>query len=248
MMKTNLVFLTVLLSISMLSCTQTTKKKTTSKAEEHKINTLSLDEKGAGWELLFNGKNLDGWKKFNGGEVTGWIVKDGILNNSGIGSDHGGDIISKRQEFKDFELYLEWNSNPNSNSGIFYHAKEGIVDKIYQAAPEYQLIDDGGFDGKIHADQHSGACYAMYPPLGDAVKPAGEWNAARIIVKGTHVEHHLNGKKVVEYDFFTDDWKDCKANSKWKDEEHYGMEKSGGIGLQDHGGLTRYRNIKIRKL
>lgn len=213
-----------------------------------KINTLSKKEKKAGWELLYNGKNLDGWKFFQGEEVNkGWHVTDGILNNSGIGSDHGGDIISTRQ-YADFELYLEWKVSPESNSGVFYRVQEGDTRKIYETAPEYQLIDDKGWPSKLDPGQYSGANYAMHPPEGAEVKPIDQWNTTRILVKGSKVQHFLNGKKVVEYELWTDDWKERKANCKWKNKPLYGMAEKGHIGLQDHGGLTQFRNIKIREL
>ena len=212
-----------------------------------KLNTLSKKEKKAGWELIFNGKNLDGWQKFNGEEVTGWHVEAGILNNSGTGSDHGGDIVTDKQ-FKDFELYLEWKINPKSNSGVFYRVKQDIGNKIYQTGPEYQLLDDKGWPTKLKESQYSGACYAMYVPQGGEVKSIEEWNTTRIVIKGANVQHFLNGKKVVEYELWTDDWKERKANSKWKKEQHYGMAEKGNVGLQDHGGLTQFRNMKIREL
>lgn len=211
-----------------------------------KLNTLSKEEKKAGWELLFNGKNLDGWKIFQGGEVKNWKVIDGVLNNSGVGSDYVGDIITKK-EFQDFELYLEWKVTPKSNSGVFIRAKEGLAQKIYETAPEYQLIDDKGRPG-LDAAQYTGANYAMHIPDGAELKPLDQWNTTRIIVNGSNVQHFLNGKKVVEYDFWTEDWKQRKSKSKWKNAPHYGMAKKGHIGLQDHGGLTQFRNIKIRKL
>nr|WP_321356283.1 DUF1080 domain-containing protein [uncultured Draconibacterium sp.] len=212
------------------------------------LNTLTKAEKKAGWELLFNGKDLDGWKIFQGGdEVKGWKVIDGILNNSGTGSDHGGDIITKKQ-FKDFELYLEWKIAPESNSGIFYHVQEGVAEKIYETGPEYQLLDDKGWPTKLNDSQYTGSNYAMQKPIGAKVKPLDEWNTTRIIVKGSKVEHYLNGKKVVEYELWTDDWKERKSNCKWKNALYYGVAKKGHIGLQDHGGLTQFRNMKIRKL
>lgn len=213
-----------------------------------KINILTKEEKKAGWELLFNGKNLDGWRFFQGGEVNkGWNVKAGILNNSGIGSDHGGDIITTKQ-FENFELYLEWKIAPESNSGIFYHVQEGNTKKIYETAPEYQLLDDKGWPTKLKDSQYSGANYAMHKPVGAEVKPLDQWNTTRIIVNGSKVQHFLNGKMVVVYELWSEDWIERKNNSKWKDKPLYGKAKKGYIGLQDHGGLTQFRNIKIRKL
>ena len=215
--------------------------------KDAKINTLTKKEIKEGWELLFDGQSVDNWKTFNGGEVTGWKIVDGILHNSGVGSDHGGDIITKKQ-FENFELYLEWKIAPESNSGVFYHVQEGIVDRIYESGPEYQLIDDKGWPTKLKDSQYSGANYDMHPPVNAEVVPLDEWNKTRIIVNGPHVEHWLNGKKVVEYELWSDEWKELKENSKWRDSPHYGASKKGHIGLQDHGGLTMFRNIKIREI
>lgn len=235
----NLITVTLFtISLALLSCTST--KKT-------EQNTLSKKELKQGWELLFNGKTMDNWKTFNGGEVTGWKVVDGVLYNSGSGSDHGGDIITK-QQYQNFELYLEWKIAAESNSGIFIHVQEGVVDAIYQSGPEYQLLSDNNWTTKLHADQYSGANYAMQAPENAEVVPLEEWNSTKIIVNGSHVEHWLNSKKVVEYELWSDDWKAQKEKGKWKDMPYYGMAKTGHIGLQDHGGLTMFRNIKIKEL
>lgn len=215
--------------------------------KDSKINTLSNKEIKKGWELLFDGKSLSNWKTFNGGEVTGWKIIDGVLHNSGVGSDHGGDIITKKQ-YRNFELYLEWKIAPESNSGIFFHVEEGITNAIYETGPEYQLIDDKGWPGQLKESQYSGANYDMHAPKGARVKPLDEWNKTRLVVNGPHVEHWLNGKKVVEYELWNDEWNELKANSKWKDIPYYGAAKKGHIGLQDHGGLTMFRNMKIREL
>lgn len=212
-----------------------------------KLNKVSRKEKKAGWELLFNGKNFEGWKIFQGGEVQGWKVIDGVLNNSGVGSDHGGDIITTAQ-YQDFELYIEWKIASQSNSGIFIHVQEGDSKKIYETGPEYQLLDDKGWPSKLSDAQYSGANYAMHKPIGAKVKPIEEWNTTRILVNGSNVQHFLNGKKVVEYDLWTEEWKEVKRNSKWKDQPSYGMAIKGHIGLQDHGGLTQFRNIKIKRI
>jgi len=229
--------LLLILAVSVLSCS----------TGKDKMNTLSKREKSKGWELLFDGNSMDQWKMFNGGEVTGWKIVDGEMRNSGVGSDHGGDIITKKQ-YENFELYIEWKVTPESNSGIFYHVQEGITDAIYESGPEYQLIDDKNWPGELEDWQHTGANYGMNPPDGAEVKPVTDWNVTRIVVNNPHVEHWLNGKKVVEYDLWSDDWQARKAAGKWAEAEHYGEAKTGSIGLQDHGGLTMFRNIKIREL
>jgi len=208
-------------------------------------NSLSEKEKMEGWQLLFNGKNLDGWKSFQGKEISGWKVIDGVLNNSGVGSDHGGDIVTK-EKFQNFELSLEWKIASKSNSGIFYHVNEKIGNAIFESGPEYQLIDDKGWPEKLNDYQYSGANYGMHAPQNAVVKDISEWNQARIIVDGAHVQHYLNGIKVVDYYLWDDDWKALKEKGKWKDYPYYGMAKKGNIGLQDHGGLAQFRNIKIK--
>lgn len=218
-----------------------------SSSKNSKINTLSKKEIKKGWELLFDGKSLGNWKTFNGGEVTGWKIIDGELHNSGIGSDHGGDIITKK-EYQNFELYMEWKVAPESNSGIFFHVQEGLVNAIYESGPEYQLIDDNGWPTKLKESQYSGANYDMHAPVNSKVVPLDQWNKTRLIVNGPHVEHWLNERKVVEYELWSDEWKTLKENSKWKDMPYYGAADKGHIGLQDHGGLTIFRNIKIREL
>ena len=237
-MKTLAIVILFTVSSALLSCTST--KKT-------EQNTLSKKELKQGWELLFNGQTMDNWKTFNGGEVTGWKVIDGVLHNSGSGSDHGGDIITK-QQYQNFELYLEWKIAAESNSGIFIHVQEGVVDAIYQSGPEYQLLSDNNWTTELNADQYSGANYAMQAPENAEVVPLEEWNSTKIIVNGSHVEHWLNSKKVIEYELWSDNWKAQKEKGKWKDTPYYGMAKTGHIGLQDHGGLTMFRNIKIKEL
>jgi hypothetical protein len=233
-MKLLSAILSLILLASLMSCSQ--KKK-----------EASNKQKEQGWEVLFDGKSMDKWKTFNGGEVTGWKVINNEMYNSGVGSDHGGDIITKKQ-YENFELYLEWKVSSQSNSGVFYHVQEGLTDAIYETGPEYQLIDCKGWPEELDPTQCSGANYAMHAPKNAKVKPVGEWNTTRIIVKNPHVEHWLNGNKVVEYELWSDDWNERKTAGKWADKEHYGIAKSGHIGLQDHGGQTVFRNIKIREI
>ena len=235
-MKKSILFILIIISTA-VSC-----------KKHEKINTLTNEEEEAGWQLLFNGKSTDNWRMFKGGQVNGWKIGNGILCNSGVGSDHGGDIITK-DTFKNFELSLEWKIDSASNSGIFYHVQElDSIKAIYESGPEYQLLDDSGFEEELHPDQYSGANYGMHTPEGAKVKPLGQWNQTRILVNGAHVEHWLNGVKVVEYEWGGQDWKKRKNKGKWKDYPYYGTAGQGHIGLQDHGGLTCFRNIKIRKL
>lgn len=224
--------------VSFIACTPT---------KTNELNTLSATEITEGWTLLFDGKTTDNWKTFNGGEVTRWKIIDGVLHNSGVGTDHGGDIITNKQ-YSNFELYMEWKIAPESNSGIFFRVQEGLTNAIYESGPEYQLLDDKGWSTKLEDHQYSGANYAMHVPQNAQVVPIEEWNTTKIIVDGAHVEHWLNNTKVVEYELWSNKWEALKATSKWAEMPNYGMAKTGHIGIQDHGGLTMFRNMKIREL
>lgn len=220
------------------------------KNEDSTKNTEVIDS--AGWTSLFDGQTLTGWHGFNKGtdSVTNWKVEDGALVCLGAtgGADTGGDIITDKQ-FGNFELQWEWKVDQGSNSGVMYHVVE---DKKYkgpwETGPEYQIIDDVNFPGKLEDWQMAGADYAMHPAGPNKVlKPVGEWNTSKIIFNNGHVEHWLNGAKIVE---FTRDsaWQQKKETGKWKDHPDYGKVTTGHIALQDHGNKAYYRNIRVREL
>ena len=197
------------------------------------------------WEQLFDGKTTAGWRGWQQKTMpAGWQVVDGALTRV----DKAGDIVSLRQ-FDDFELEAEWKIAPKANSGLFYRVVEHPDDKeMWNAAPEYQIIDDRGYPEPLKPTQLTAANYDMQPPGKDATKPAGEWNTTRIVVDGAHVEHWLNGQLIVAYDFWTDEWKALVAKSKFKDHPRYGMAKRGAIGIQDHGDWIAFRVVRIREL
>jgi len=206
-------------------------------------NTLTAAERSAGWRLLFDGKTTAGWRGFKQDSVPpGWRVVDGALTRV----DAASDIIT-REKFRNFELTLEWNVAAGGNSGIFYRGSEDD-DAIYWNAPEMQVLDDAEHaDGKSRLTA-AGALYDLYPSPAGVVKPAGQWNQVGIVVKGKHVEHWLNGVKVVEYDLGSPDWQAKLKASKFAGHPHFGRNPTGYIGLQDHGDRVAYRNIKIRVL
>ena len=219
----------------------------TSKSQKP-INSLTKKEISEGWQLLFDGKTTNGWRGFKMEALPdGWQVMDGNLVTLGKGDDLGGDIVTTSQ-YEDFDLYLEWAISEGGNSGIFFHVLEGDYPTIYATGPEYQLIDDVGFPEKLAEWQKTGANYAMHNPENVVLKPVGEFNSSRILVKDGHVTHWLNGKKVVEYDLWTDDWKERLVVGKWNAYPGYGLARNGFIGLQDHGSFIRFRNIKIKNL
>jgi len=196
------------------------------------------------WQPLFDGKTTAGWRGWRQQTMpAGWQVVDGVLTRV----DKAGDLVSLR-EFSDFELEVEWKIPPKANSGIFYRVVEHPDDtEMWMAAPEYQIIDDAGYPAPLKPTQKTAANYDLQPPGVDATKPAGAWNATRIVARGAHVEHWLNGRQIVAYELWTDAWKALVAGSKFKDSPRYAMAKSGRIGIQDHGDRIMFRTIRIRE-
>ena len=216
------------------------------------INTLSEKELKQGWKLLFNGKNLDGWTSV--GKDTppekGWDIENGILTVNKGGPQKGGDIITKEQ-YSDFELIVEFRLTKGANSGIKYfftwYEKGGWL------GLEYQVLDDDVHpDGKLGRDGNrlQAGLYDMFPPAKNKKdNPVGEWNKARIVAKGTKVDHYLNGKKVLSFDRKSDQYKEAFLLSKFKDcEPMFGDVEKGYIQLQEHQDEVSFRNIKIRVL
>lgn len=198
----------------------------------------------AGWRPLFDGSTTTGWRGYKSPSApAGWTVRDGVLTK-----DKGtGDIMTVDQ-FGDFELEIEWKLATGGNAGIFYRGTEEY-DHIYWSAPEYQLLDDANApDGRSRLTS-AGSAYGLYPAPAGVVKPAGEWNATRILVSGPHVEHWLNGTKLLEYELWSPDW-EAKVNaSKFRVWPNYGRAKRGFIGIQgDHSGELTLRNIRIREI
>ena len=197
-----------------------------------------------GWQPLFEGKLLDTFRGWHAeGVPDGWHVVDGTLTKDG----NVDDLVTKSQ-YGNFELELEWKIGKAGNSGVFYRATREY-DQIYWSGPEYQLLDDANAnDGKSRLTA-AAAAYGIYPAPAGVVKPFGEWNKTRIVIQGEHVEHWLNGQKVVEYDLAGADWKAKVAASKFSKYPNYGLAKRGFIGIQgDHPGALALRHIRIREL
>ena len=198
----------------------------------------------AEWTVLFDGEKVNGLRGYKQkGLPDSWVIVDGALKTI---PGHGVDLISE-DVYKNFELELEWKVAEGGNSGIFYFATEE-GDYIWQSAPEMQVLDD-----KKHSDgknklTSAGALYAMIAPPKSVVNPVGEFNKVRIKVKDNHVEHWLNGIKVVEYEYQSDDMWALVAKSKFKTMPLFAKASAGHIGLQHHGEEVWYRNVRIRKL
>jgi hypothetical protein len=199
---------------------------------------------GSGWRMLFDGKSLDAWRGYKTDKVPdGWRIDNGVLTKDKPVAD-----IVTRDQFGDFELELEWKIGEAGNAGIFYRGTEEY-EHIYWSAPEYQLLDDiKGADNKSRLTS-AGAAYAILASPAGHLKPVGEWNRARIVAKGPHVEHWLNGVKLLEYELGSPDWEAKVKASKFRDWPNYGRAKRGHIALQgDHEGTLAFRNIRIREL
>jgi hypothetical protein len=215
----------------------------TAPAETSRPTASETDE--TGFVSLFDGRSLDGWHLYRkpGEPIVGWEAVDGTIKRTA----QGADLISDR-DYGDFDLRFEWKISPGGNSGVFYRAGED-EEAAYWTGIEYQVLDnDRHPDGKNGPDRHAAAVYGMYPPQGAQTRPVGEWNSGRILARGAHVEHWLNGTKVAEYELWTPEWKARVADTKFKDWPGYGMSKRGHIGLQDHGDEVSYRNIRIKEL
>ena len=207
-------------------------------------NTLNAAERGAGWRLLFDGTSMNGWRAYQGDTMPpAWHVMNGSIMKNVPTTD-----IVTREQFANFELTFDWKLGRGGNAGAFYRATEEY-ERVYWSAPEYQLLDDPNAPDGRNRLTSAGAAYGLYPAPEGVVKPAGEWNAARIIVNGAHVEHWLNGRKLLEYEFWSPDWLAKVQASKFKDWPNYGRATRGHIALQgDHSGDLELRNIKIREL
>lgn len=218
-------------------------------------NQLTKQEKEEGWVLLFDGKTSDGWRGYNKEHFpTAWEVVDGTLHFKGSGMGEagrkdGGDIIYDKK-FSNFRLRLEWKISSGGNSGIFYLGQEVEGWPIYKTAPECQVLDNVKHpDARMgkNGNRQASSLYDMIPANPQNAKPAGEWNEIEIEVYRGSVWHRMNGKTVVEYHLWTDDWKAMVKDSKfpglnpnWAD-----VAKEGFIGFQDHGDDVWFRNIRI---
>jgi hypothetical protein len=196
------------------------------------------------WEVLFDGKITDAFRGWKGESMPeGWKVIDGALTKDG-----NVDELVTRKQYTNFDLRWDWKIGKDGNSGVFYRATREY-DQIYWSGPEYQLLDDANApDGKNQITA-AGSAYGLYASPAGIVKPYGEWNTSRLLVRGNHVEHWLNGKKVVEYDLKSPEWTAKVAASKFSKYPNYGLAGTGYIGIQgDHPGSVALRHVRIREL
>ncbi|KJD37243.1 hypothetical protein PW52_02085 [Tamlana sedimentorum] len=221
-------------------------------------NHLTIDEEKKGWKLLWDGKTTNGWRgaKLDHFPEKGWVIEDGILSvlsSGGAESRAGGDIVTTEQ-FSDFELKVDFKLTPGANSGIKYY-----VDTEINKGPgssiglEYQILDDDLHpDAKKGNHEGSRTVSSLYDLIkadpNKPVKPIGEWNTAHIISKNNHIEHWLNGMKVLEYERKSDNYRKLVSESKYVKWPNFGELDKGQILLQDHGDFVSFKNIKIRPI
>lgn len=228
--------------------------------KDYSDNRLTAEEKEEGWELLFNGADTRHWRGINQDSFpkTGWKIDKGALcvdARGGAESSHGGDIITKK-EYSGFILKWEWKmKDVGGNSGVKYFVQEGRSEnEKYGYGLEYQILDDANHPwmkkGKMKPGDYytTGAVYNLYEPSDKKLRPLGSYNQSKIVVKGNHVEHWLNGLKVVEYDRGSQEYEERVKQSKFKSIDNFGQDKKGHILLQDHGSRVYYKNIKIKEL
>lgn len=230
---------------------ESTAKKTMS---DKKANMLTPEEVAEGWTLLFDGKSMDQWRNFQSDAIgQSWKVDGGSMVLVTAISDgksraiDGGDIITK-ERYENFDFKIDWMISECGNSGIMWGVQEGDFEKPYHTGPEMQILDNTCHpDAKI--DNHrAGDLYDLVPVSEETVKPAGEWNSARMRMENGNGTFWLNGKEVVNFTMFDDAWKEMVANSKFKQWPSFGTFREGHICLQDHNDTVHFRNIKVRRL
>jgi hypothetical protein len=223
-------------------------------------NTLSAAERAAGWRLLFDGKTFDGWRGLGYDSVPSahWRIEDGAIRKIPTGEvprmpdgqpASGGDLMT-RETFADFELSWEWKIGRAGNSGVKYNVSEELSMAAANHAAlgfEYQLLDDSLHEDNKVPSHRTGALYDLIAPdASKNLRPVGEWNASKIVYRGNHGEHWLNGSKIVEFELGTPRIDSLLARSKYRNIPNFAQRRAGHIVLQDHGEDVRFRSIKLR--
>lgn len=220
--------------------------------EDKSAALMSEYQSGEGWTSLFNGIDLTGWKSIDTGEIPtdGWGVEDGVLVVNPAGSKRGGDIITEKK-YEDFWLSFDYKLTKGANSGVKYFINPGVYDSP-SIGCECQVLDDENHpDAKlgVAGNRTAGSLYDLIKAdKSKADWKQLDWNTCWIIVKGDHVEHWINGAKVVEYDRNTQEFDALVKYSKFKNREGFGNHKSGHILIQDHVDMVYFKDIKIKEI
>lgn len=204
-------------------------------------NKLTDTEKKEGWKLLFDGKSMDNFRGYNKKEIpASWKVEEGTITLRG----RGGDLITK-EKYSKYELKLQWRISKGGNSGLFLHAQE-IRGPIYKTALEMQILcNEKGNDSK-HPKKVAGACYDMWEVDKGLAKPSGEWNDVHLIIDGKKMKFIFNGTTTADFELGKEKWNTALAKSKFKNWKGFATYDAGHIGLQDHGNVVSFRNLKIK--
>lgn len=226
-------------------------------------NLLTAADRSAGWRLLFDGTTLRGWRGLGYDSVptAHWRVVDGAIEKIASGNvpkmpdgqpANGGDLMTV-DTFRDFELAFEWKVTPGANSGVKYNVSEefSLANASNHAALgfEYQVLDDSLSDDNKIPSHRAGSLYDLIPPsAAKHLAPVGQWNRSRIVFRGNHGEHWLNGARIVEYELGSPRMDSLLARSKYARIRGFAERRTGHIILQDHGDEVFYRDIKIREL
>ena len=260
-LKLSVILLTAIVSFTFISWITIQDGK---KSNAQAVSTLTKAEKSAGWRLLFDGKTFNGWRGLGRDHVPYglWIIENGLIKKVNTGDVkklpdgrpvEGGDLMTI-EAFENFELTFEWKINNAGNSGLKYNVSEEMAaqngSKYSALGFEYQLLDDGAdiYKGKLIPSQFSGSLYDLLPPKNVVLKPIGEFNSSRILVDGNHVEHWLNGNKVVEYEFGSKELVEAFKVSKFSKIPGFPDKRKAHIVLQNHNDESWFRNIKIREI
>ena len=229
MKTTNLFLLLFLFSISL--------------SGQQNDNTLTPQEFEQGWELLIDGKSLNGWKAYNDDTPKSWSVKDNAIY---CDVSKGSDDLMTVNAFDDFDFKFQWRIPEKGNSGVIYRVREGDQWKRpYQTGAEYQVYGENGDFSKTSV----GSLYDVYPPSENKkTNPAMDWNTGRIRIENGSITHWVNEVIVLQCQIGSDDWKEKVANSKWRDNPFFMKSSFGHIDFQNHGSEVWFRNIKIRRL
>ncbi|GMQ82177.1 MAG: DUF1080 domain-containing protein [Rhodothermia bacterium] len=229
-------FLLISLSVIFAACAE---------SDSESDSPEAAPETSSDWQVLFDGSSMDQWRGYQQESMApGWEIVDGAMTLTAPSRE--GDIVTVEQ-YSNFEFEFEWMVPTEGNSGVMFRVTEDH-DAPYETGPEYQILDDANHTDGQTSKNSAASNYNIHPPSANVVKAAGEWNTGRIVADGPHIEHWLNGEKVVEYELWTDQWKADVAASKWIDYPDYGLRESGYIALQGDHTSVSYRNMRIRIL
>ncbi|AVR46111.1 DUF1080 domain-containing protein [Christiangramia fulva] len=240
--------------LALTACKNENKEKEEEKSPNENKEMAQENNENNEWISLFNGKNLEGWKVYGKDSISDqWQVKDGAIVFVPSEKEKSAENLITKEQFTSFELSLDWKISEGGNSGVMYAVQDNPekYSEPYMTGPEIQILDNQRHpDAKNGPNRTAGALYDLYPPSKDVTKPAGEWNheVIRIDHENNQGSVTLNGTKIVEFPAHGPDWDKQVENSKFKDWEGFGKNRTGHIALQDHGHKVWFKDIKIKPL